>query len=535
LQSVEEIVGQRLLLAFQGKDRIPDDFLKALQTYRPAGITLFRAFNVDNPAQVRRLTGQLQEAARRIELPPLLMAVDQEGGQLMAIGPGTTLLPGNMALGATRDPALARRAGDVLGAELRAMGVNLNYAPCCDVLINPQNPVIGIRSFGEDPLQVSELATAMIGGIQSRGVAATAKHFPGHGDTAGDSHYELPSLPHSLERLQQVEFPPFGAAIMAGVKMIMTAHVAVPAIDGPDAPPATLSAAVLKGLLRGQLGFDGVIITDAMDMHAIPQGEALGENAVRAVEAGADLLLMMSDPADQRCVHAVLKQAVEARPGALSEYEPSLERVAVLKEWLANQPAAPGIDVVGCAAHQEVADEIARRSVTLIRNTAGLLPLRLPPEARVAALVPRPADLTPADTSSYVVPTLAASLRVLHPNVEELVASSSPMDQEIAGLVERLRGFDLIVLGTLNAFSQPGQQALVAEVLKTGIPTVVVAMRLPYDLTVFPQASTYVCTYSVLEPSMRALAAAIFGENPFDGRLPVSIPGLYAIGFGQRL
>ncbi len=524
LASLEEIAGQRLLLAFQGKDRIPDEFAEALRRYRPAGITLFRSFNIDTPAQVRRLTGMLQEAARQAGLPRLLIAVDQEGGQLMAIGKGTTQLPGNMALGATGDPLLARAAGQVLGTELRAMGVHINYAPCCDVNINPHNPVIGIRSFGEDSEQVSALAAAMIDGIQSCSVAATAKHFPGHGDTAGDSHHGLPTLPHDLERLWRVELPPFAAAVHAGAKMIMTGHLALPAIDGPQAPPATLSPAVLKGLLREQLGFEGVIITDAMDMHAIPQGQALGRNAVRAVEAGADLLLVMADPADQSCIFEALVDALRGRADASRDWGPSLGRIAALREWLIDQPPAPDLDVVGCAAHQAIADEIARRSVTLVRDEVRLLPLRLDASARVAAVVPRPADLTPADTSSYVAPTLAAALREFHAGVDEFVTASEPTEAEIAALVERLRGYDLVVLGTLNAFSQPAQQALVNEVLRTGVPTVVAALRLPYDLAAFPQARTYVCTYSVLEPSMRALARALFGKAAFEGRLPVSIP-----------
>lgn len=529
--STDEMCGQRLLLAFHGKDRVPHEFLEALREYKPAGVTLFRSLNLENPSQVRELTAQLQAAAREIGLPRLLIGVDQEGGQLMAIGHGTTQLPGNMALGATMDPSLARRAGDVLGRELRAMGVNINYAPSCDVNINPQNPVIGIRSFGEDPQQVAAMSAAFVDGIQSCGVAATAKHFPGHGDTASDSHDGLPSVPHDLERLRQVEFPPFEAAIKTGVKLVMTAHLALPALDGPNAPPATLSRSILNGLLREKLGFQGVCITDAMDMHAITQGQALGANAVRAAAAGADLLLITSDPADQKCVFDSLKGALEAGRLNLADFNNSLERIGALREWIGQQAAAPELDVVGSSAHREIATEIARRSVTLVRNEAGLLPLRLGADARVAAVVPRPADLTPADTSSYVAPTLATALRAFHPSVDELIVSQSPSESEIAGVLERLRGYDLIVLGTLNAFAQPGQQALVSEALKTGIPTVVVAMRLPYDLMSFPEASSYVCTYSILEPSMQALAAGLFGVEKFEGRLPVSIPGLYPIGF----
>lgn len=533
--SVDEKIGQRLMLAFVGKERIPDEFLQAMRAYKPAGITLFRSLNIDNPAQLRHLTGLLQDAAREAGLPPLLIAADQEGGQLMTIGAGVTQLPGNMALGAVGDPALAWRAGEVLGRELKAMGVNVNYAPCCDVNVNPENPVVGIRSFGADPAMVGELAGALVKGIQSLGVAATAKHFPGHGDVAADSHYGLPRVSHRMDRLQQVELPPFQSAIKADVRLVMTAHVALTDLDGPDAPPATLSASVLKGLLRAQLGFRGVSITDAMDMHAIGQGEELGQNAVRAALAGADLLLMASVPADQRCVFDSLKRAVEDGSLKSEDFDQSLERIAALKRWIAEPSIQPDLSVVGSTAHQQVAAEIAQRSVTLVRNEAGLLPLHLEPEARVAVVVPKPKDLTPADTSSYVVPMLAAAMRAHHPHVEEFTLSSTPEDAEVAALLERLHGYDLIVLGTINAFAQPGQVSLVSQALKLGIPTIVVALRLPYDLAAFPAAQTYACSYSILEPSMRALADAIFGKKPFVGHLPVSIPGLYSPGYAIRI
>ncbi|HTP01056.1 MAG TPA: glycoside hydrolase family 3 N-terminal domain-containing protein [Anaerolineales bacterium] len=525
-----EMTGQRLLLAFDGRDGIPAEFAKTMQAYRPAGLTLFRHLNIDNPAQLRRLTGLLQDAARQMGLPPLLIAADQEGGQLMAIGGGTTLLPGNMALGATGDPDLARRSGEVLGRELAAMGININYAPSCDVNSNPRNPGIGIRSFGEDPQMVGVLAAAQIEGMQSCGVAACAKHFPGHGDTESDSHHGLPVVPHDMSRLQRVELPPFQRAFAAGARMVMTAHMALRALDGPDAPPATLSRRVVTGLLRELLGYEGVVITDAMDMRAITQGDALGEHAVRALEAGCDLLLVMSDPKDQERVYGAARRALEDGRLDRASFNASLARISELRKWLAGQPDPPDLDVVGSLLHCAVADDIARRSVTLVRDEAGLLPLRLQPAARIAAIVPKPLDLTPADTSSYVVPTMAASLRELHPNVDEFVVSQTPSDNEIAALVERVRGYDLVVLGTLNAFAQPGQQALVAQVLKTGILTVVVALRLPYDLASFPQAQTFVATYSILEPSMKALASALFGAEHFEGKLPVSIPGLYSIG-----
>ncbi len=525
----QDLIGQKILLAFKGKKPTPG-IAAALQKYRPAGLTLFRSLNIDNPTQVRTLTGSLQRLAQDIGLPPLLIATDQEGGQLMAIGKGVTPLPGNMALGATGSTELARRAGEVLGSELAAMGVNVNYAPSCDVNINPHNPVIGTRSFGEKPDKVASLAAALINGMQSQGVAAVAKHFPGHGDTASDSHHGLTSLPHDLDRLQQVEFPPFRAAVEAGVKLVMSAHLALPAIDGLDAPPATLSPSILQGILRGQLGFEGVIVSDAMDMQAIRQGEALGEQAIRAASAGVDLLLLTSNPADHRRVFTSLKKAIEQGVLDQEDISKSVERILSLKRWLAGGPPVPGLEVVGCAGHQAVAAEIAERSITLVRDQAKLLPLTLGAEQHLAVIIPKPVDLTPADTSSYITPGLAAAIRGYHPNVDEYIIPYAPEEPDISAVLQQSSSCDLVICCTLNAFESPGQAELVRRILQSGVPTIVVALRLPYDLIAFPEAPAYICTYSIQEPSMRALAKALFGHFVFGGKLPVSIPELYPAG-----
>jgi beta-N-acetylhexosaminidase len=523
---LEAAVGQTLMIAFQGKDALSDDCLHALRQYRPAGITLFRSFNIDTPHQVRRLTALLQGSARDFGLPPLLIGADQEGGQLMAIGEGTTQLPGNMALGAAGSTRLAYEAGQVLGRELAAMGINVAYAPACDVNLNPHNPVIGVRSFGEDAQQVGRLAAALIEGIQACGVVATAKHFPGHGDTASDSHHGVPVVPHSLERLRSVELPPFVAAIEAGVKLVMSGHLALPAVTGRTDLPATLSPQILGGILREELRFAGPIITDAMDMHAIGQGEALGDEALRALQAGIDLLLLTSNPADQQRVYERLLAAARSGEWSGEERKLSNRRVLGLKSWLAENFSQPDMSVVGSAAHQSVADEIAAASITLVRDRAGLLPLRLNADDRVAVILPQPIDLTPADTSSYIVPALAQALRVYHPAVDEFFVPHAPSDTDIAAVLQRLPEYKRVIVGTLNAVSTPAQAELVNAILDSGCDAIVAALRLPYDLACFPQAPTYLCTYSILEPSMQALARVLTGLAPAPGRLPVTIPGL---------
>ncbi len=528
---ITDTIGQKLLIAFDGKGDLPEGLLRALEIYRPAGITLFRSRNIESPDQVHGLTAGLQAAARRLGLPPLLIAVDQEGGQLMALQ-GATPLPGNMALGAANSIELATRAGEVLGRELAALGINVDYAPCVDVNVNPQNPVVGVRSFGEDPARAAALGAAIIEGIQSQHVAATAKHFPGHGDVTGDSHYTTPQLAHTLDELRAIDLPPFRAAANAGVKLMMTAHIALPGVDGPDAPPATLSGRALKGLLRQELGYDGVVVTDAMDMLAIRQGDELGAEALRAVNAGADLLLMTVDPADYARVQSTLAAAL--RDGTWPEpiVRRSAARVAALKDWLRAAPPAPDLGVVGCAAHRRVAEEIAAASMTLVRDDPRRLPLRLRSDQRAVVIMPQPRDLTPADTSSYLRPKLADALRAYHPNVEEIIVPFDPQPEHIHALLEQVRGADVLIIGTLNAIHQPRQAALVRALLETGIPAVVVALRLPYDLAAFPEAQTYACTYSIVEPSLEALARALFTPDGFPGRLPVGIPGLYPAGHG---
>jgi len=527
--NLEQALGQKLMLAFEGLEPSAQ-ILETIRERRVGGVTLFRPLNVENAPQVRRLTAALQEAAAESDQPPLLIAADQEGGQLMAIGDATPF-PGNMALGATGSTDLARETGQALGRELAAMGVNVDYAPVCDVNSNPQNPSIGVRSFGEDPATVARFCAALVEGLQSAGVAATAKHFPGHGDASSDPHYDLPIVPHDRERLARVEFPPFAAAIGAGARLVMTTHVAFPGLNEGVALPSTLSPHLLKGLLRDEMGFRGVIVSDAMDMAAIEQGSGLIVDAIAAAAAGVDLMLLLDDPAAHEAIQSALTQATRRQLLSTSQMLASADRVLALKRWAAEAPQ-PALDVVGCAEHQDLAFETAARSVTLVRDEDRLLPLRPPADGRLAVVVPQPVDLTPADTSSYVTCTLARALRRRHPAVDEFVAPHNPTEDDIASLRQQVSDYDTIVVGTINASTQPGQADLVQALLRTGTPTVTVALRLPYDLQVYPAASTHLCTYSILEPSMDALAEALWGETPFKGRLPVSIPDMYPIGHG---
>jgi beta-N-acetylhexosaminidase len=520
------MIAQLMLRSFRGTTA-PDSVLEVISRQPPAGFALYRSLNVADAEQVRALTGSLQAAASDAGQPRLLISMDQEGGQLLSLGDGTPF-PGNLALGATRSAHLAREVGYAVGREVASVGVNVNFAPVCDVNVNPVNPVVGTRSFGESPGLVAELAAAMVEGLQAAGVAATAKHFPGHGDTELDSHDGTPVLPHALDRLKDVELPPFVAAIKAGVRLVMTAHIALPALNRGLEVPATMSPAILNDLLRGGLGFEGVVITDAMDMGAMGTGSERVIDAVSALKAGIDLVLSGPDSTYQDLVADGLAYAL--RRGLLDDQRvrASVDRVRQLKSWLEAQPPAPSVSVVGAAEHRALAREIAARAVTVVRDDAHRLPLRLPSTARVAAVQVQLRNLTPADTSSYVECDLAAALREVSPAAVDAISySSDPSADEISALCSHLQPYDLVIVTTVNAFAQTGQAALVNALLERTIPTIVLALRMPYDLMLFPTAPTYLCTYSALEPSIQAAAAVLFGQAEATGRLPVSIPGMY--------
>ncbi len=517
----------RLMIAFAGGE-LPRSAARRIGEHGVAGVTLFRVHNIVDPPQIRRLTAAIQQA-RPAGAPPLLVAADQEGGQLVGLGNGTTPFAGAMALGAAGDEQLAERVAGATARELRAVGVNVNYAPVCDVASNPANPALGIRSFGDDPEAVGRLAAATVRGLQDDGVAATAKHFPGAGDTAADPHHELPLVPRTSAELERRELVPFRAALAAGARMVMTGHFALPGQG--DELPASLSAAVLRDLLRGQLRFDGVTISDALDMRALAQGPAQIVDAIAALRAGQDVLLGTADePALERLVEG-LEQARRRGLVDADDDAAAIRRLGELRHWLGRYDQPP-LETVGCGEHRALAAELAQRSITLVRNHDRRLPLRPAADARIAVVQSMPADLTPADTSSTVPPSLASALRRRLAGVEEILLPAAPGEADIAGVAERLAAYDVVIVGTFSAHLQPAQAALAAAVLASGQPAVTVALRTPWDLLAYPSARTHVCSYGILPPSMEALAGALLGEAPFAGRLPVEIRGLHPRGHG---
>jgi beta-N-acetylhexosaminidase len=540
--TLEEKVGQLFVTYLNGQS--PDEVNPAnrtdfgvdtpaqiVQKFHPGGVIYFNNSshdNIDTPQQIATLSNGLQRAAMgsgsRI---PLAISTDQEMGIVTRIGPPATQFPGNMALGAGRSTADAEKAATITANELRAMGINQDFAPDSDVNSNPENPVIGVRSYSSDPALAADMAAAQVRGYQQRflapgSVSATAKHFPGHGDTAEDSHTSLPVVDRTVEQWRQVDAPPFRAAIAAGIDSIMTAHIQTPRID-PSGEPATLSKPVVTGLLRDELHYDGVVITDALGMEGVRRLHSDAEIPVLALKAGVDQLLM---PVDLELAVTSVVNAV--RGGEISErrIDQSVLRVLRMK-FLRGTLSSPLVDVdavpgaVGSPANLDTAQRITDRTTTVVRNDDGVLPLRTKP---TSALVTGWGDTT--------VRTLADRLTARGTATTPLATGSAPTEAQIAAAEQAAAQADVVVLLTNSLSRQPAQQALLTRLRATGKPVVAVAVQNPYDVGY--DAPTWLATYSYGAVSMESLAKVLYGEASPNGKLPVEVPGptRYPLGHG---
>ncbi|MET8633355.1 glycoside hydrolase family 3 protein [Streptomyces sp. NPDC004096] len=508
--------------------------------YRVGGIIYFAwAHNTRDPHQIADLSNGIQKAS--LDQPrglPVLIATDQEHGIVARVGKPATLFPGAMAVGAGGSHADARTLGRISGAELHALGIRQDYSPDADVNVNPANPVIGVRSFGADPDAVAGLVAAEVKGYQSSGVAATAKHFPGHGDTAVDSHFGFPVITHSRELWEQLDAVPFRAAIRAGIDAIMTAHIMVPALDD-SGDPATLSHPILTGILREELGYDGVVVTDSLGMEGVRQKYGDDRVPVLALKAGVDQLL--NPPSLDVAWNAVL-QAV--RSGELTEarLDESLLRILRLKAGLGllERPfvSDAGVDrTVGIPAHLRAADRIADRTTTLLVNDRRLLPLSRRTHRRVLVIGADPAS--PSGTDGPPTTVLADALTGLGFTATALSTGTAPSPATIEKAVAAAGNADAVVVGTYNVTAASSQRTLVNQLIGTGKPVVAIALRNPYDVAQLPDVEAFLASYSWTDVELRAAARVIAGRVRPRGKLPVPVQRaddpaqvLYPVGFG---
>jgi beta-N-acetylhexosaminidase len=484
-------------------------------------------------------------AMQRLSRVPLLTSADLEPGlgrleggvfthYLMDAG-SATIFPSNMSIAATGRDEDAHDVARAIGEEARAVGIQIDFAPVVDVNNNPNNPVINTRSFGEDPARVARLAALFVRGLAESGTVPTAKHFPGHGDTDVDSHVGLPIVTATMPRLDSVELVPFRAAIHAGAGLVMTAHLALPAVNGDSTTPATLAPRIITGLLRDSLGFRGIAITDAMTMEGVGKGYTTEQSSVLAVQAGADILLKPTDPT--RAIDAVVA-AVERGEISRSRIDSAARHILALK-------ARVGLDrsryvdleslrdVVGSPAHRALAADVAQRALTLLRDKDALVPMR-----SGRALVIQYAPETELKAGRVFGPALMAALpqsravkvtpSVTRAQLDSIAALGQGMDRiVVAAYVRRIEGE--------GRFAVPQHVAMWIDSLArspAGPKVAVVAFGNPYLIRQFPNVGTYLVTFGVSDDLERAAARSLVGSAPITGHAPISLPGFFRLGDG---
>ena len=555
--SLDEKIGQLVHIGINARFMNQDspEFValkRQITENKIGGIVVF----VGGVYETVHLVNRMQEAAEI----PLLISADFETGVGMRFYEAENI-PWNMAIGATGNAEFARRLGAITAREARALGVQQVFAPVIDVNNNADNPVINVRSYGENPQEVAKFGSAFAEGLQRGNILATAKHFPGHGDTAVDSHRGLPVIDFSRERLMKTEFMPFQALIADGIGSVMISHISMPQLDAEKVTPleksikaeytekevitegttipATLSENIVTGILKKDMNFDGLIVTDAMDMSGLTIYFDQSEAAVRAILAGNDVLLK---PANAESVIRGIKEAVAS--GRISETRIN-ESVKKILAWkyqlgLVDRKITPLSEIDKIVSSQEtrnLSDEIARNAITLVKNERNILPLKAKQKAVVLCI-------TNGNDISFVGNTLTSALRRNGLEVERIAVDERSTDEEIAKAVEKATKADVVIAGLFgrvrsgakNSVGLPeaGEKAL-RQILQTDVKTISVAFGNPYLIRGFPEMKNYIVAYGDMTSLQEATADAITGKVNFNGKLPISLNENYKRGTGLRL
>lgn len=514
--SLEEKIGRMLMVGFHGHEA-PDYILRWLAEGRINGVILF-ARNVKSPEQLARLTQMCHEAAGR----PIFISIDQEGGTVARLTEGFTESPGAMPLGVAGSDKMATDTARVLATELRALGINWNYAPVVDVTHDISNPSVGVRSVGTDPEQVAYISAAQVRGFQSEsvGVAATAKHFPGIGNTPVDTHEALAVISGPVDYLWQNDLIPFRAAVEAGVATVMVSHVKFETLDAEY--PATLSPIIVNKLLREDIGFDGVTTTDCMEMRAITDHYGAGESAVLAALAGIDMILFSHTRAYQEAAYDALVEA--ARSGRLSEsrIDQAISRLDVLLDRFAIT-SAPDLNLIRDPENLRIMEAAARAGTVLLKSNDGTLPLDAS-GGRKIALVEFASVIDSQVMETGGQTGLVAVLSKRLPMVEAVSLLSVDPNPEHLKRAEKLADeSDVLILATRNAHLIPPQLERAQNLVERAKSVILLCLRNPFDAEVLHGTDVILCTCGDSAPSVEAAVAALLGDFAPTGHLPVSV------------
>jgi beta-N-acetylhexosaminidase len=524
--SVEELVGQTFMIAIDTQIAVSRE--ADIRAGRLGGAML--RWDKFTGVEARAFAARMREwSAASPHAIPFWLSTDHEGGPTFTQRRyGVAPFPGNMALGAAGSVELARGAAEATARELRALGLSVTFAPSVDVNSNPANPIIGLRSFGEDPTLVAQLGRAALRGYRDGGILAVPKHFPGHGDTSEDSHTGLPVGAKTLAELEETELVPFRAAFADGAQAVMPAHMVFPALGAPANTPVTLSSAVIGGFLRDRMGFHGLVFSDSLDMGAIANVYGSSEAAVLALLAGNDVLL--AGKGDFPAAFRAVMDAVNSGRLPRARLEESVARVLEAKRRLGlfRAHAPQPLDAKSLARDFALARRVAEESVTLVRND-GVLPIALKP-AQTLGLVLFHSPRYPEEAALF-----AAEIAKRHPRLEFVdVPSLFPSTAAVEGALARVSSAAVVIVGTYQfGLPFPATEAAFLRRLSAGpAPVVAVSLMNPYDLAFSTGARAAVCAYGMTSSSMEATARLLFGEILPRGRLPVSVPGAARRGDG---
>jgi len=519
--SLEQKIGQRLVVGFPGPT-LDEEFRTLIRTHKIGNIILF-SHNVANKHQLATLCQEIRTLVREATSIEPFITIDQEGGMVTRLTDDATNMPGAMALAATGDPENAYTAGLITATELLALGIDFDLAPVMDVNSNPYNPVIGVRSYADDPDTVARFALRMMQGLLDGGVLSAAKHFPGHGDTNLDSHLSLPVVDKSLAELESMELVPFKAAISAGIPAIMTSHILFPQLERKKFP-ATMSRSIITGLLKEHLGFNGLVISDCMEMAAIKQFYGTVEGTVTAFAAGVDLVFISHTNALAAQAALAIKQAVVEGKIPMEEMDASVKKIVGFKQSLALSTKrtaylSADLDSVGCEAHTLQASRMRDASITVCRAPKEGLPELGANPWFLGCRAYRATNASSMIDPGFSFPGYMTRLF----GGQATVTSINPTTEEIAALIPQAAQHSCIVVGTYNGHLNIGQLDLVNTLAKSGIPVIAVALRNPYDLADLSPGICLIAAYEYTSLSFNALAKVLSKERQPTGRLSVQL------------
>lgn len=511
--SLEQKIGQLFLVMINGPV-LSSEYKEHFMSTKIGNYILF-AKDLTDYKSIRTLTDSLQDLAKTTCGIPAFISVDQEGGMVTRVFSGATHFPSNMAITASGEASSMEQLGAMVGLELRALGININHAPVLDVNNNPNNPIIGVRAYSDDPHVVAKMGVSYMKGLQKSGVIASGKHFPGHGDTTLDSHLGLPSIEHSMERLKQVEFVPFSAAIRNGVDSFMTAHVSFKAID--NEVPATLSKKIIKGLLRQQLGFEGLIISDCMTMKAVKDAYTTEQSCVMALNAGIDLICLNAPPDIQsKCIQAVQAAAIDGKL-PLEVIDAAVERILRYKQkyqvgHVTTQPQET------YPTHEALADKLSKKSITVTQGKE-MLPIT---GQKFYIISPPPVRTSIADdTVTTMDPFCKQAAKEFGNMYSEITID--PNQEEITSIINATKDYDTVLYACYSALVNSGQIQLYNALKAEGKKVILVSLRIPYDVMKMKDADCHIAAYEYTNRSVCNVINVLAGKTKPEGTLPIKL------------